>query len=234
MQSMAHSSIEQTTNLYPTIQPSDLHHYGTIRRTHGKEGEVLVELTQPEWVEVEPHFLFLEVDTKTFIPFEVEELRGTETQWIIALKEIPSLSDAEKYVGTPIWIHTEEIPEDFVLDSDFTSIIGFTLYHSPSQAIIGTITALHQLSTNILLEVAPDATLAAFLANNITASDSTMDPIGASDEDESKADIDHTEEDEEEHTGKTHLIPFAEELLIDIDSTARTITLAFPLDLLTL
>lgn len=138
------------SNPYPTLEPHHLRPYGTIRRTHGHRGDLVISVLTEELFQLDPHFLFAVVD-EIPIPLEIEEMKGTKEQLIVTFSRIDTMNEAEKWVGKSVMIHDEEIPEHLEL-SQSSLLLGVRVLH-PTLNHIGSIVHLDDSTSNLLLTI---------------------------------------------------------------------------------
>lgn len=145
------------SNPFPTINPQQLHPYGSIKRTHGHRGDLVISVLNEELFQLDPQFLFALVDGIP-IPLEIEEMKGSKEQLIVTFSRIENMDEAEKWVGKELLIHEEEIPEDQEL-SETSRLLGFHVLH-PTLGSVGSIVHLDDSTSNLLLSVEhPDGKL---------------------------------------------------------------------------
>lgn len=137
-------------NTFPSINPNALHAYGQVRRTHGHQGHLVINVLSNDLYELDPEFLFIVID-EIPVPFEVEEMRGSREQLIIALKQINSLEEAERLIGSKVLIHEEELSESTDIHHQ-SDLVGFQLFH-PTLQKIGTVIHLDESTANQLLTI---------------------------------------------------------------------------------
>lgn len=139
--------------MYPPILFSHLVPYGTVRRTHGHKGSVVIQVHSEELFALEPQFLFVEYDG-TYIPFGVEEMRGTKEQLITTLQFIETEEEAMRYRGASLFVHTREL-EGLPLSTSSASplsVLGKEVYHT-SGILIGTLQRIDDTTANVVLVI---------------------------------------------------------------------------------
>lgn len=171
------------SNPYPTLTPEELHPYGTIRRTHGYEGEVVVGLSDSLLYSATPRFLFI-VHDEIPVPYAVEGWRGNRDQLIVALSEVEDMDTAQTLVGNAVLIHESELP------AKVTRAVATQLYHT-NGTLIGNIVDIDTSTLNRLMTI-------------------------------------------ERPDGTSLHIPYVEEWITDENEEQHTLTLNFPLELLSL
>lgn len=128
--------------------------YGTIRRAHGHQGALLLELHSEEIMDAEPEFIFIDIDGIP-VPFRVEEMRGTRDQLITTVERIQSADDAARLRGQAVWIAAHEAPE---MEEDHLSLhllLGYKVMHSTGE-VLGIITEIEDSTANLLLVISSE------------------------------------------------------------------------------
>ncbi|MDO5017461.1 MAG: hypothetical protein Q4E10_03750 [Porphyromonas sp.] len=142
------------SNRYPPLTPDQLTPYGTIRKTHGHQGEIVVGLVDDSYLDLDPVFLFL-VRDEIPVPYRVLDIRGTADRLIISLDGITDLSSAEETVGHALLIALSELPQsETPLPRTLTNfgIDRWELYHTDG-AFIGQVVEVEESTSNRLLVV---------------------------------------------------------------------------------
>lgn len=128
--------------------------YGTIRRAHGHQGALMLELHSEELMDAEPEFIFINVDGIP-VPFRVEEMRGTKEQLITTVERINSSDEAGLLRGQPVWIGADEAPEVEEENISLHLLLGFRVEHSSGQDL-GTISEIEDSTANLLLVISKE------------------------------------------------------------------------------
>lgn len=134
-----------------------LNEYGRIRKSHGHRGEIVIDLREEALYDIDPQFLFVEIDGIP-VPFRVEELRGDYSRLICKLSRLESDKDADKYRGARLFLSDEEIPEGYVVNSvgeTIDELLGYAVIH-PVVGEIGNLEDIDDTTPNILLLVRDD------------------------------------------------------------------------------
>lgn len=142
--------------MYPSIRASDLIPYGRIRKAHGYQGAVVITLESEYVYSLEPEFLFIAID-EIPVPFRVEDMRGSQDQWIVSFQGVQNLEKSEQLVGLQVFVHREEQPHEehhhLPLSSHF--LCGFMLRHVNGMEV-GHITHLDDSTANLLMTIQGD------------------------------------------------------------------------------
>lgn len=128
--------------------------YGTIRRSHGHQGAMTIELHSEELMDAEPQYLFIDIDGIP-VPFHVEEMRGTREQLITAVERIDSSDAATLLRGRPVWIGADEAPQIEEGDVSIHLLLGYSVEHT-SGCLIGVITEIEDSTANVLLVISDE------------------------------------------------------------------------------
>lgn len=162
---------------------------GTILKTHGVKGEVVIATDQPE--EFVAGGMFIVEIEGLDVPFFINSVRprGAESL-LVTIDDIADEHDAAEFVGLTTYAYDQSDNAHGAADTDdritADQLVGYTLFDEATP--VGTITGLREITTdNWLFEV-----------------------------------------------GDGILVPIADELIIDIDSDARTITMNLPSGILDL
>jgi 16S rRNA processing protein RimM len=127
------------------ISSDDLLYIGYIKRPHGFNGEVNIELSG-EVALNQGDFLFIRIDGQ-FIPFALKTLKGKGTQHIIQLQFVDNLDYAQRLTGREI-----HIP---MLDINSTTPLTFTGFEIIDEKLgsIGNILEILELPEQIMAVV---------------------------------------------------------------------------------
>lgn len=140
-------------NPYPPISRHHLISYGVVRRSHGHRGDVVLEVHSEELFQHDPEFLFLEKDS-LFVPFKVEEMRGSRKQLIVSFEQMLTEEQANYYRGAEVYIHDRELTPEELEEMHTTSysLHGYIVQHISGKSV-GTIKEIDDSTPNILLKV---------------------------------------------------------------------------------
>ena len=101
---------------------------GYISRAHGLRGEVKLKLHNPEGSSLfEVKSLLLRNERLTDRRFEIESVRGTAPEYVVALKNVASREQADEIKSCQVWVERAEL-EPLADDEYFVSdLVGFTV-----------------------------------------------------------------------------------------------------------
>ena len=122
--------------------------YGSVRKTHGHRGEVVIDLAREELFDLDPKFLFVEIDGIP-VPFQVESLRGDLSRLICCFTRVNGEEEANRLRGSRLLIPGDEKEETDDSES-VPNVVGYTVRH-PHIGTIGTVVDIDDTTTNILL-----------------------------------------------------------------------------------
>ncbi|KGL49441.1 ribosome maturation factor RimM [Porphyromonas cangingivalis] len=135
------------------IDNSQLVPYGNIRKTHGHKGNFVVTLENEALLELEPDFIFIEIDGIP-VPFRVQEMSGTRDHLITAVSRVSSGEGAERLRGAKVYVlkslYDEQVDLDNMEELSLYHLIGYSVIHSSGDRI-GTLSAIDESTANILL-----------------------------------------------------------------------------------
>jgi 16S rRNA processing protein RimM len=81
---------------------------GTISKTHGVHGELIIRIIDPSFEPGEDwESLFLQIDGN-LVPFFISSLRAPKTdEWFVCFDDYDNKERAQDLVGSTVWIHKE-------------------------------------------------------------------------------------------------------------------------------
>ena len=93
---------------------------GTISKTHGVRGELIIRITDPSFEPDENwESLFLQIDG-ILVPFFISSLHATKAdEWFICFDDYDNKDSAQNLVGSPVWIQKDfmaEVKEEIYMD----------------------------------------------------------------------------------------------------------------------
>ena len=142
---------------FDPILPDSLLPFGTIRRTKGYSGEVVLSLQSPLYADIEADFLFLLLDGIP-VPFRVEYFAGTSENFFAKFDRIDSDLTASKLKGVEALFSRAEYDKlientrgkELTLDI----LVGFRLFRDDTE--VGSITETRDEGSNPLLYVSSE------------------------------------------------------------------------------
>jgi 16S rRNA processing protein RimM len=93
---------------------------GTISKTHGVRGELIIRITDPSFEPDENwESLFLQIDG-ILVPFFISSLHAPKAdEWFICFDDYDNKDSAQNLVGSPVWIQKDfmaEVKEEIYMD----------------------------------------------------------------------------------------------------------------------
>lgn len=138
------------------ILPTELTPFGSILKTHGLRGEIVVELDRNDCPADALRHVVLRIDG-IYVPFRIASVRSRGTGAVLlTLDGVDSAEAAAEYVGGDVYALRRELPEAEAGDGDDDEGIyaedleGFSLM-LPCGATVGTIVRVDTSTANTLL-----------------------------------------------------------------------------------
>ena len=93
---------------------------GTISKTHGVRGELIIRITDPSYEPDENwESLFLQIDG-ILVPFFISSLHAPKAdEWFICFDDYDNKDSAQNLVGSPVWIQKDfmaKVEEEIYMD----------------------------------------------------------------------------------------------------------------------
>jgi len=121
---------------------------GYITKTHGLKGEVKLKpvITDPSLVQG-PHRVRLKKEDGSVTETALEKVRGQGGRWIVKLKDLKSIEDAQALVGTAVEVWRADFP--LLPDGEYYwfQIEGLQVYDEDGR-FYGTVTEIIQTGSN--------------------------------------------------------------------------------------
>ena len=134
------------------IQANELIHIGTIRRPHGKSGELQCQMDNAYWDEADADFLILLLDG-IFVPFRVEDWRGKGADSLIfRLKGVDTEVKALRLVNAEAYMLRRDLNEEAEEMMTWQDLVGFEVLNS-EETVQGKVAAVDESTINTLLEL---------------------------------------------------------------------------------
>ena len=134
------------------IEQNELIHIGTMRRPHGKSGELQCQMDNDYWDEAEADFLILLMDG-IFVPFRVEDWRGKEADSLIfRLKGVDSEAKALRLVNTEAYMLRRDLAEEAEEMMTWQDLTGYEVLNS-EHVVQGKVATVNESTINTLLEM---------------------------------------------------------------------------------
>ena len=120
---------------------------GTIRKTHGTNGEVQALMNSDLFVDTDPDFIILELDAIK-VPFRVLDWRSKGDDVLLQLKGVDSEQKANRLVGAQVFM--ESADEEGEKLKTWQDLVGL-LVVDDEQGEVGVVEHVDESTANILL-----------------------------------------------------------------------------------
>jgi len=84
---------------------------GFIKKTHGFKGVVKIHIENKDITLKQKEPLMLEINKKV-VPFFMEQISKTDTEWLVKFEDISNLEEAEEILGLSVFVESEENHEE--------------------------------------------------------------------------------------------------------------------------
>lgn len=134
------------------IEQSELIRIGTMRRPHGKSGELQCQMDNAYWDEADADFLILLLDG-IFVPFRVEDWRGKGADSLIfRLKGVDSEIKALRIVNAEAYMLRRDLAEEAEEMMTWQDLTGYEVLNG-NRVVQGRVVAVDESTINTLLEL---------------------------------------------------------------------------------
>lgn len=134
------------------IEQSELIRIGTMRRPHGKSGELQCQMDNAYWDEADADFLILLLDG-IFVPFRVEDWRGKGADSLIfRLKGVDSEVKALRLVNAETYMLRRDLTEEAEEMMTWQDLTGYEVQNG-ERVVLGRVAAVDESTINTLLEL---------------------------------------------------------------------------------
>ena len=134
------------------IEQSELIRIGTMRRPHGKSGELQCQMDNAYWDEADADFLILLLDG-IFVPFRVEDWRGKGADSLIfRLKGVDSEVKALRLVNAEAYMLRRDLAEEAEEMMTWQDLTGYEVQNG-ERVVLGRVAAVDESTINTLLEL---------------------------------------------------------------------------------
>ena len=134
------------------IQQNEVMYIGTLRRPHGKQGELQCAMENAYWDEAEAEFLILSLEG-ILVPFRVLDWRGKGADTLIfSLKGVDSEEQAAHLVGAKAYMLRRDVAEDMEGMLTWQDLVGYDVF-TPAGNSRGRVSAVNETTINTLLEM---------------------------------------------------------------------------------
>ena len=134
------------------IEQSELIRIGTMRRPHGKSGELQCQMDNAYWDEADADFLILLLDG-IFVPFRVEDWRGKGADSLIfRLKGVDTEVKALRLVNAEAYMLRRDLTEEAEEMMTWQDLTGYEVLNG-NRVVQGRVAAVDESTINTLLEL---------------------------------------------------------------------------------
>lgn len=134
------------------IEQSELIRIGTMRRPHGKSGELQCQMDNAYWDEADADFLVLLLDG-IFVPFRVEDWRGKGADSLIfRLKGVDTEVKALRLVNAEAYMLRRDLAEEAEEMMTWQDLTGYEVQNG-ERVVLGRVAAVDESTINTLLEL---------------------------------------------------------------------------------
>ena len=120
---------------------------GTIRKTHGTNGELQCQMDNDLFVETDPEFIFLQLDAIT-VPFRVLDWRSKGDDVLMQLKGVETERSAIRLVGAQAFMEYAQDDEEAPLT--WQDLVGLRVVDD-EQGDLGIVEHVDESTANTLL-----------------------------------------------------------------------------------
>lgn len=120
---------------------------GTIRKTHGTNGELQALMNSDLFVDTDPEFIILELDAIK-VPFRVLDWRSKGDDVLLQLKGVDTEQAANRLVGAPVFMENAVGQEDTMMT--WQDLVGLRVVDD-EQGEQGVIDSVNESTANTLL-----------------------------------------------------------------------------------
>ncbi len=120
---------------------------GTIRKTHGTNGELQALMNSDLFVDTDPEFIILELDAIK-VPFRVLDWRSKGDDVLLQLKGVDTEQAANRLVGAPVFMENAAGQEDTMMT--WQDLVGLRVVDD-EQGEQGVIDSVDESTVNTLL-----------------------------------------------------------------------------------
>ena len=120
---------------------------GTIRKTHGTNGEVQALMNSDLFVDTDPDFIILELDVIK-VPFRVLDWRSKGDDVLLQLKGVDSEQKANRLVGAQVFMESADEEGEKLMT--WQDLVGLRVVDD-EQGEVGVVEHVDESTANILL-----------------------------------------------------------------------------------
>ncbi len=134
------------------ILPAEVIQIGTLRRPHGKQGEIQCQMDNEYWDNAEADFLILDIDG-ILVPFRVEDWRGKGADTLIfRLTGVDTEEQAARLTGCTAYMLRRDLTGDEQEQMTWQDLKGYTI-EDDTQGTLGKVLSVDESTINTLLEM---------------------------------------------------------------------------------
>lgn len=125
---------------------------GTVLRSHGVDGEVVIPVSAQLIEDTGLRFIVLQMDG-ILVPFFIESFRRrTDSASLVKLEGIDSMEKADSLRGKRVWLLKKEVQEGLEEDYSPEMFIGM-LAADRNKGLLGEITGVDDSTANVLFRI---------------------------------------------------------------------------------
>ncbi|MGM9837517.1 MAG: ribosome maturation factor RimM [Paludibacteraceae bacterium] len=133
------------------IQAQDIIRIGTLRRPHGKQGEIQCYAENSYWEDSDAEFLIVEIDGIP-VPFRVTDWREKGADMLVfRLAGINDEEQAARLCGNEAYMLRSDLSADAEEQLTWQDLVGYSI-EDTTRGHIGTVRAIDESTINTLIE----------------------------------------------------------------------------------
>lgn len=137
------------------IAKEEVIHIGTIRRPHGKQGEVNCQTVNTLWDDADATFIILERDN-ILVPYRVEEWREKNADSLIfRLVGVDSEPQAAALTGSEAYMLRSDVNSEAEQMLTWQDLVGYEV-HDKEMGVLGSIADIDETTINTLATLADE------------------------------------------------------------------------------
>lgn len=137
------------------IAKEEVIHIGTIRRPHGKQGEVNCQTVNTLWDDSDATFIILERDN-ILVPYRVEEWREKNADALIfRLVGVDSEPQAAALTGSEAYMLRSDVNSEAEQMLTWQDLVGYEV-HDKEMGVLGSIADIDETTINTLATLADE------------------------------------------------------------------------------
>lgn len=137
------------------ITESEVISIGTLRRPHGKQGEIQCQMLNEYWDDAEADFIILRINN-ILVPFRVTNWRGKGADTLIfQLSGIDSEEEASRLCGTEAYMLRRDMTEEEDTQLTWQQLVGYQVIDT-DQGNLGEVMDVDESTINTLITLADE------------------------------------------------------------------------------